>query len=131
MTFQEAVSQVAQASNQDEAIRRTYDILTARYHGERLKTYTRIWRLLENDLQQLWSRQGFLHCTKINKLLGRLLIESGWVQSEDIQFCWTLTWFISPHQYVRIKKTDGSILCLDIWGAAYGIPFGEYAHGFR
>lgn len=131
MTLQEAVSSVTQAANQDEAIRRAYEILTERYHGNRLKTYALFWRLFERDIRVLWNRTGFLHCTKLNTLLRYLLIESRQVKPEDISFAWTLTWFISPHQYVRVRKNDGSTLCLDVWAATYGTPFGGYARGFR
>ena len=60
MNLQEAISWIAEASNQDEAIRRAYDVLIARYHGGRVKTYLFFWRLFENDTKKLWSRMGFL-----------------------------------------------------------------------
>jgi len=131
MTLQEAIQEVREAVSREAAIRRAYDILTQRYRGSRVKTYLLFWRLCENDVERLWARPGFLHCTKLNVLLRYLLIESGQVRAEDVSFAWTLTWFISPHQYVRIRKEDGSILCLDVWAATYGTPFGSYARGFR
>ena len=43
-------------TNREEAVRRAYDILTARYQGDRAKTYLLFWRLFEGDTQKLWSR---------------------------------------------------------------------------
>lgn len=131
MRLQEAVQRVREASDQKNAVRRAYDILTSRYRGDRAKTYALFWRLFENDVERLWSRTGFLHCTKLNRLLRYLLVESGWVETDDIELRWTLTWFISPHQYVQIRKSDGVLLRLDVWAANYGTPYGDYAHGFH
>jgi hypothetical protein len=131
MSLQGAIHRVAEASTREEAIHRAYDVLTARYRGGRLETYTLFWRLFENDIEKMWARTGFLHCTKLNRLLRYLLTESGWVKAEEIQFCWTLVWLVSPHQYVRVRQSNGVILPVDVWAAQYGTPYGDYAHGFH
>lgn len=131
MTLQEAVQSVAEASSQQAALRRAYDILTAQYHGERLKTYLLIWRLFEMDAERLWRREGFLHCTKLNQLLRYLLTRSGWFSDEDILTRWTTIWLIFPHQYIRVRLKDEAEMAVDVWAAAKGISYGDYAHGFH
>lgn len=131
MSLSEAVQSVAQAVSQEDALRRAYDILTSRYHGERMKTGLLFWRLFEQSPERLWSRTGFLHCTKLNQLLGYLLVQSSWFKPEDVIPRWTFIWFVSPHQYTLVRLHTGTATYVDVWGAAYGIPFGDYAHGFH
>ncbi len=78
----------------------------------------------------LWNESGFMHCTNINYVLRTLLIKSGHFADDDIQIKWTIVWYISPHQYLRIKTGD-KYVNVDVWGYVYGIKYGEYAYGFK
>lgn len=131
MNFNEVVQIVSRASTKSEALRVTYDILSGKYRGGRVKTYALFWRLFETKVETLWGRSGFLHCTKINRLLRELLIASGKFTSDDILTRWTFVWFFSPHQYVRVRVADDQWVSVDIWAKAYGIEFGDYARGFH
>ena len=60
-----------------------------------------------------------------------LLVKSELFDEEDIKLKWTLVWHISPHQYLTIKINQNEYINIDLWGKAYGINFGDYAHGFH
>ena len=95
----EAVEKVKMVQNKKAALGTAYDILTSKYRGYRFMTYLKLWRVWETDLDKIWQRSGFLHCTTINYLLRILLIKSGWFKEDDIRFGFAMIWYISIHQY--------------------------------
>ena len=131
ITFEEAVKQLKKSTSKEQCLRKAYDIMSKKYRGYRVKTYTRIWRLFRWNIDILWKRQGFLHCNQMNYLLKELLVQSGLFTNEDIIFKWTTVWFFSPHQYVKVRIDKETSVNIDLWGKAYGITFGDYAHGFH
>lgn len=131
MSFEEAVSEIVNTLNKKEALRKAYEILTAKYRGYRFKTYMRFFDMFETDIKTLWAKNGFLHCTSLNFLLKELLKRSGKFTDQDFKTRWTLIWFISPHQYLHVQVDNGEWVAIDMWGKAYGIQFGDYAHGFH
>ena len=106
-------------------------MLTTKYRGYRLKTLTRIWELYESNVNRLWARNGFLHCSTLNYLMKILLVESDKFELEDIRFRWTQTNYLSPHQYMEVRVGDTRWIEVDLWGKAYGVKFGKHAHGFK
>lgn len=129
-SFQELARQVATQSTQEVALRCAYDALAAKYRGYRMRTFLRIDRLFIHDFESLWRRNGFLHCHHMNYLLRTLLVSSGQFENIAITGHWTQIWILSPHQYLSVELKNGNEIEVDLWGAAYGIPFGEHAHGF-
>jgi hypothetical protein len=125
------ILKLKKSKNKRECLQNAYSILTRKYIGNRIKTYTCIFDLFYSNLYKIWSKSGFLHCNKINYLLRILLIKSGFFKESDIELKWTLLWYISPHQYLRIKIDDSHKINVDVWGKAYKIKFGDYAHGFH
>lgn len=125
------VDVVRQTSSQRECLKKAYALLTQKYYGNRLQTVTHFAELFPRSLEEVWSRSGFLHCTNMNWLLRVLLVKSGHFSEEDVVTRWTLLWYVSPHQFLHITMHDGQKLYIDAWAKAYGIPFGEYAHGFH
>ncbi len=130
-SLSQSVARLALLSSQEECLRMTYTLLSRKYRGYRIKTYLRFWELGVTDTEQLWARSGFLHCTHMNRLLRVLLVDSGHFTDEEIITRWTLVWGLSPHQYSVISMQSGDKVFVDIWGKAYGVPFGNYAHGFN
>jgi hypothetical protein len=118
------------SKTKEECLKLAYDILTKKYQGKRFLTYFFIHRLFEKNIENIWKRNGFLHCTTMNYLLKTLLINSNFFKEKDIKFKWTLVWLISPHQYSQVNLGDKKIN-VDIWGANHGIKFGDYARGFH
>lgn len=124
-----AIDELKRAKNKSDCLRRGYEILIGKYRGYRLKTYLRLGEVFGVDIDELWNKKDFLHCTNINFLMRILLIESGHFREDEVRIRWTLVWYISPHQYLQIK-VDNSWVNVDIWGYTHGIKFGDYAHGF-
>jgi hypothetical protein len=138
LCYNETMESLAQFSErlsrlptQEACLEIAYAELTKKYRGYRLRTYLRFWELLERDLEKLWAREGFLHCTHMNRLLLEVLVQSGHFKPEDLRTRWTLVWLLSPHQYLEVHLASGKRVSVDIWGKAYGISFGDYAHGFN
>lgn len=129
LSIEQAIEILKKSENKEDCLRKAYNILTKRFYGSRLKTITKIHYLFFSDLEKMWQKGGFLHCTKHNQLLKMLLLKSGFFKKEDIKLKWTTTWIISPHQYSRIRINDHKYINIDIWGYNRGIKFGDYAHG--
>lgn len=119
------------AKTQEDCLRSAYDMLIAKYYGNRLKTYTHFLELFPRSMDELWARSGFLHCTNLNWLLGSLLVHSGQFQTSDLRTPWTLLRFGSPHQYLQVRLRDGRWIDVDVWARVFGIPFGDHAHGLH
>ena len=85
-----------------EIIKKVYLLLKEKYQGNRAKTITKFFEIFNFNLEELWYAQGFIHCTAINYLLKIILINSGF-KAEEIELKWTQTWYIYPHQYVKVK----------------------------
>lgn len=128
--MQDTVEELKKSKTQEECLRKAYDILIAKYQGNHIKTITRLFNIFEKDVNVLWNRSGFLHCTSISLVFKKLLLESGFFKEDEIRTRWTLIWYVSPHQYLQVKIGDEWIN-VDAWANVYGIEFGDYAHGFH
>lgn len=129
--MKKAIETLKKSGSREKCLKKAYDIMTKRFRGCRLKTYTRFFEIFDNNLESLWSKKGFLHCTKMNMLMSILLVESGFFSGKDIQSRWSLVYCISPHQHLEVKTGKGKSVSIDIWGKHYGIKYGDYAHGFN
>jgi len=114
-TMQDVVYELKKSKNNEEYLRKAYDILTKKYRGYHIRTYLRIFDLFISDVDKLWAKSGFLHCNHMNYLLRILLVKSGFFN--DIRLKWTLVWYISPHQYLKINLGKKEI-DIDIRGNA-------------
>ena len=127
----QVIENLKKAQSKEACLYTAYEVLTTKYRGYRGKTYLYLADLFITNIDKLWSKNGFLHCTNLNKLLKTLLVASGWFTEEEVKSKWALIWYVSPHQYLRIKLGKGHYMNIDMWGKVYGIPFGGYAHGFN
>ena len=130
-SMQLAVRDVSQSSSKQEAVARAYDIVTNKFRGYRLLTYLMVPELFTNTLDKVWAKGGRVHCTVLNYLIRILLVKSGHFKDEDISQRWTLVYYISPHQYLRVHISEDEYINVDAWGRHFGVPFGEYARGFK
>jgi hypothetical protein len=105
--MQKIINEMKQLSSQEQCLRKVYDIMANRYRGYRFKTYTRLSQIFRFDIQKLWGKIGFIHCHNANYLMRILLVKSGFFNNNDIENKWTLVWYISPHQYLRVKLDNG------------------------
>jgi hypothetical protein len=125
------VQDLRKLNTKEEVLEAAYKAITTRYEGKRFHTYIKIFDLFSDGIQDLWNRRGFMHCTNQNYLLHNLLVASGKFKNSDIKAKWTLYFGVSPHQYLQIKTGKNKFINIDAWSAAYGIKYGDYAHGFH
>jgi hypothetical protein len=128
--LKEALHIASNSKNKEEFLFTIYNLLIKKYKGNRLKTFTKIFEIKEKNLDLLWHKNGFLHCTNINYILRSLLINSKFFKESDIRIKWTLIWYISPHQYLQIN-VGNKWINVDIWSHNFGIKFGDYSHGWH
>lgn len=129
--MQTAIKKFRRLKNKEECLRCAYDILAKKYRGKRWNTYTRFFKLFDTNLERIWNRGGFLHCTTLNYLLRILLVKSGFFKDEDLKLRWSMVWYISLHQYLKVRINPKRVINVDLWGKSYGIKFGDYSHGFH
>ncbi len=124
------IEKLKRTDNKKLCLKMAYDLLSEKYQGKRVQTYIKIFDLFIFDIDRLWAKNGFLHCTSMNQVLKFLLVKSELFSEKDLIMKWSLVWYLSPHQYLQVKIND-EIKNIDIWGRAYGVEYGEYAHGFK
>jgi len=120
------VSEVKKTNSKREALRKAHKIVTSKYHGDVIPTYTKFHRLFGWDAKSIWKEHGYLHCTKQNYLLRLLLVKSEWFEESDVKQKKMLLCGLSPHQYLQIK-VDGAWVDVDCWADVYKVPIGKHA----
>ncbi|MCK5319762.1 hypothetical protein KAJ61_00045 [Candidatus Parcubacteria bacterium] len=128
--MQGIIVELKKSSDKEDCLGRAYEILSKKYRGYRVKTYTKFFDIFSKDTAKIWQKNVFLHCTNINYIMRILLIKSGYFNEDEIKIKWAFVWCISPHQYLQVKINNHWIN-IDIWGNTFGIKFGDYAHGFH
>ncbi len=128
--MQHEIDKLKRSKSKEACLRKAYDIMTKRYIGYRMMTYVALPNLFRKDLDWLWNRAKYVQCTGMNYIMRVLLVKSGFFTDKDIEFRWTMIWYISPHQYMKVRVDDKKTITLDIWNWAFGKGYGEYAHGF-
>lgn len=129
--IENVVQRLQEHGTKESFLEDAYDFITTHYKSELINTVLRLPELFSTNLQSLWNRKGFMHCTNQNYLLAVLLIKSGHFTESDIQLRWTLVWFSSPHQYLKIKLDNDRWIAVDCWARQHGVRLGSYAHGFN
>ncbi len=124
---QEVVDKLKKSKNKKDCLKKAYAFIPKKFVG--CHFYVRFFDIFTANIDKLWSRKNS-HCTNLNYLLRVLLIKSGFFKESDIGFKWTLVWYISVHQYLKVKLSDKTIY-VDPWGSTHGIKLGDYAHGFN
>lgn len=129
--MQKVVDELKNQKNKEECLRKAFDILSKKYKGRRYYTITGFFKLFELDLNKIWKKKSYLHCTTMNYLLRTLLVKSGFFEDKDIKLKLTSIRFISLHQYLNIKINENKSIDADLWAKTHGIELGDYAHGFH
>jgi hypothetical protein len=124
------ISKLKKTKSKEECLLKAYDFLRKRYKGYRIRTIFSYHELLWKEFNRVWNRPGFQLCSNMNWALRILLIKSGKFKEQDIQLKVSMIYFISPHQYARVKLDDATWIDVDIWGANQGVPFGKHGQGF-
>ena len=128
---QKIVARLQKTKSKTACIRMAYDEVGKRFGGKLFRVITHFFRLYTGSFAEIWSKPGWLHCNTLNYLLRVLLIKSGKFKELDIQVKWTMVYYISLHQYFRVRIGKNKFINVNMWGRNNGVPFGEYAHGFH
>ena len=128
--MQNVVETLKKSKSKEDCLKKAYDILTKKYRGRKLNTYLQFFGLFTCDINKLWAKSGFLHCTNMNYLMRTLLIKSSFFKEEDIDVKFSLIWYISLHQHLRVRINMNKFTHVDLWGQVYGTKFGDYSQGF-
>ena len=131
--FKKAILSVKRAKNLENAMKMAVlevRKITGSEGGARFKTYLQIHKAFEKDPNKLWDRKGYMRCTHQNYLVRILLVKSGWLKESQITLGYSLVWYISPHQYLKVKLDNNIIIAIDPWNMNHGAKIGEYAIGF-
>jgi len=113
----------------NEFLSLAYDYLGQKYlykgplFFRRFKVFTNFSALFIN-LDDLYRRTGFMHCTQLNFVLRLFLVNSGFFKEEDIKVEHVfLNFFI--HQYLQVK-VNNHWLDVDIFGYSDGLKIGQH-----
>lgn len=125
------INKFAESKNKDIILKKCFNYVVSKQKGGRLNMILKINRLSKDNFEDIWRRKGFMYCTAMNYLLRIMLVKSGFFKDEDIELKLTNTWYIVPHQYLRIKMNERKFINVDPWAYQFGIDFGNYGHGFK
>jgi hypothetical protein len=128
--MQKVINELKKSKNQMDCLKKAYKIVESKYNKTRFLVYILFWRAFWTDMDKIWNHKGYVQCNIASYLLRTLLVKSGWFKDDDIEIKHTLVWYISFHQYFKIK-VGKEIINVDVHAAPFGVKLGEYAHGFK
>jgi hypothetical protein len=108
-----------ESSDDYEFLRKSYEYVTSRYHGSRIRTLSNFWVAFQDPIEHA---PGFLPCTSMNYILRTMLVKSGRFTEEDIEVK-VIPLNIFIHQYLHVRVEDRKIN-VDPWSAFRGLPLG-------
>lgn len=129
--MEQIVTDLKRAKSKEECLNQAFEFVISNFKASRIKTYLLLHRLLITDVYDNWNTRDYLHCTNLNGILVHLLLESGHFRKNDVKRRWTLLYYLSPHEYLKVKMNKDKETNVDIFGHFYGISLGDYAHGFN
>jgi hypothetical protein len=124
-----SIEELKNCSSVEHAMKSALEILASKFKSKRLETYLLLNLFFEKDPNKLWERTGFMHCTHQNFLFRVLLVRSGWLREEQIELAYSLVYWVSPHQFLKIKLPHDTV-AIDPWNYIFGAAYGKYAIGF-
>lgn len=111
-------------------LRRAFDWIVGRWGGSRSGLFTAFGRLFDTRLSTILKTEGYMHCTTMNYLLRVMAVKSGLFEDREIEQVLTHSWYIAPHQYLRVRLDGGKTIDLDPWNYQFGIDYGSHGRGF-
>lgn len=101
------------AKTQEQTLRNVYNYVTKNYEGREKKYKLACYpRLFLYDVNKLIQKRQFIACHIQNHVTRTLLVNTGQFKESDIKRKWTITKFITIHQYL-IVKTDKAKYYID------------------
>jgi len=89
----------------EETLRNAYDWVVGHFSSERYNLFLRVFKQIYVSDEQLMKKKQFAQCTLQNRILIKLLIESGGFKIGDIEKKWK--WFWGIHQYLIVGVGGG------------------------
>ena len=121
---------LVKTEDRESFLKEAFFFVVNRWGGNRINFILKFQRLFEKDLNKILATEGYLHCTTMNFLLRVMAVKSGLFQDEEIRLRWTHTWYLVPHQYLKIRIAAGKTINLDPWNYQYGVDYGKVGSGF-
>ncbi|MCG2694716.1 hypothetical protein L6261_01375 [Candidatus Parcubacteria bacterium] len=130
MELMDKIIEFSVCGNKDEFLRKSFFYIVKKWGGSRIGFFTRFFDVFNNNFNKIFKKTGYLHCTTMNYILRVMAVKSGLFRDTDIELKLTNTWFVIPHQYLKVKLNENSFVCLDPWNYQFGIDYGDYGSGF-
>ena len=124
------IADLAQGATPEVFLRRAFDWIVETWGGPRFGLFSKLGRLFVIDLRDIIHTKGYMHCTTMNYLLRVMAVRSGFFKDEDIEQVLTHSWYVAPHQYLRVRLGGGKTITLDPWNYQFGIDYGQNGSGF-
>ena len=131
ISLQSEIDKCSQTKKKDITLKNCFFYVVSMQKGGRINIVLQLKRLFITDFEQIYKHNGFLYCTHMNYLLRIMLINSRLFNDKDIELKLTNTWYLMPHQYLRIRLSKSNYIDVDPWAYQFGIDFGNYGHGFK
>lgn len=128
--FQRRIDDLARGASAEVFLRRAFDWIVATWGGSRFGLALWFTRSFTTDLQAILDTPGYMHCTTMNYLLRVMAVKSGFFREQDIDQVLTHSWYIAPHQYLRVRLPAGTVIDVDPWNYQFGIDYGRHGSGF-
>jgi len=117
----------SKAKSAGEFLALAYDYLGSKYRSERFNTVLKFHYLFK-DLDEVWTRSGYLPCSQSNYIMKIFLTRSGFFRASDIKTKHVFVNFV-PHQYLRLK-INKQWIDIDVGEKQRGLPIGRHLKFF-
>lgn len=123
------ISEVKREKSQLAALKKAYEIITERFYGKELETFTQMSRMMLHDVNKIWNNKGLAQCCIQCYFLRVLLVRSGHFTESQIRRIHGLSLF-NIHQILTVKLKKGWIV-IDPWAKFKDIPLGRKFDGWN
>lgn len=130
-SMEQVIKEFAIQKDKEDFVKKCFDLLVSKHHGSRINIILKFRNFYKNDIADIWNHKGFFYCTTLNYLLRMMMIKSELFKEQDIELKLTNTWYLMPHQYLRIRINKEKLINVDPWAYQFGIEFGDHGHGFH
>lgn len=124
------IREFSKSKDKEIFLRKSFFYIVNNWGGSRINLILKFSRLYQKDLNKIIHTKGYIHCTTMNYLLRVMSVKSGLFDDNDIQIKLTNSWYLAPHQYLKIKLSNKKYIFLDPWNYQFGINYGKYGSGF-
>lgn len=129
--MEEKIKEYSKSGDKRKFLDKSFDYLTKRYKVSRLRFLASWLSLNQTDVNTLWNKKGFIYCTQLNYLMRVMLVRSGLFTDNDIELKKSNTWYLFPHQYLKIRLSKKDSINVDPWAFYFGVKYEHFAHGFH